>query len=206
MLREWIIMPLFYRMNLRFSLVISVGMIIQFFYNLLTSSNNHLLLQFCRCVAHVLGPAPAKMVAMMVTFYHHRHLPWTIFSCSSWGIKEQWMKHYASLRRTQPMPTSRIRGQSQINIVHSRTFWRLSLLSLKRQKNRSRLISGWTLLNRSSICWGSPKWWRPSMHCIKCRGPQVSGGLIICLTYLLEQMLPRSNSRQPLGGIIYPQG
>ena len=117
------------------------------------------------------------------------------FFCNSWGISEQWKKHYASWRRILPVPASKIRGQNPINIVHSRTFWRLSLLSLKRQKNRSRLMSGWTLLNRSSIYWGSPKWWRPSMHRINYRGLQVCSGLIICLPYLLGQMLPRSNSR-----------
>ena len=101
---------------------------------------------------------------------------------------------------------SRMWGRSQINTVHSRTFWRLSLLSLKRQKNRSRLMSGWTLLNRSFVCWGLPKWWRPSMHRINCRGLQVAGGLIIRLPYLLLLMLPGNNSRKPLGGIIYPRG
>ena len=76
------------------------------------------------------------------------------------GNSKQWKKHYASLCRILPVPASKIRGQNPINTIHSRTFWRLSLLSLKRQKNRSRLMSGWTLLNRSSICWGSPKWCR----------------------------------------------
>ena len=42
------------------------------------------------------------------------------------------------------------------------------------------------------------------MHRINCKVLLVSSGLIICLPYLLEQMLPGSNSRQPLGGIIYP--
>ena len=61
-------------------------MIIQFIYNFLTSSNNHLLLQFCRWLALTLGPVPTKM-AMMVTYHHHRHPPRMSFSRNFWGIR-----------------------------------------------------------------------------------------------------------------------
>ena len=141
MLREWIFMPLFYCMNLRFSLVISVGMITQFICNLLTSSNNHLLLQLCRWLELALEQATTK-VATMVTYHHRHHHLWMNSSHSSWVVREQWRKQCASLRRTLLRLVSKIKGLNQINTAHSRTFKTPSLLSSKRQKNRSRWMSG----------------------------------------------------------------
>ena len=180
-------------------------MIIKFFYNLLTSSNNHLLLQFCRCLAHALGPALAKMVVMMVTYHHPRHPPQPNFSHSSWGIKEWWKKHYASLRRIPLAPTSKTKGLNQTSIAPSRIFRTLSLRSSKRQKNRSKQTSGWIPLSKSSACWESLNPWRQSTHPISCRGQQEFGGPIICLPYLQMQMSHGINSRQHLGGIIFPR-
>ena len=168
---------------------------IQFFCNLLTSSNNHLLLQFCRCLTHALGPAPSKMVAMMVTYHHHRHPLRTNFSRSSWGIKEWWKKHCASLRRIMLMPASKTKGLNKTIIAPLRIFRTLSLWSSKRQKNRSKQTSGWIPLSKTFACWESLNPWRQSTHPISCRGQQEFGGPIICLPYLQMQMSPGINSR-----------
>ena len=159
-------------------------MMIQFFCNLLTSSNNHLLLQFCRCLTHALGPAPTKIVSMMVTYHHYRHPPRMNFSHNSWGIKGRWKKHYATLRRILLMPANKTTGQSQTSIAPSRIFKTLSLRSSKGQKNRSKQTSGWIPLSKSFACWESLNPWRQSTHPISCRGQQESGGPIICLPYL----------------------
>ena len=62
-------------------------MIIQFVCNLLTSSNNHLLLQLCRWLTLVLEQAAAK-TTMMVT-YHHRHQCLLMSSLrNSWELED----------------------------------------------------------------------------------------------------------------------
>ena len=112
-------------------------MITQFICNLLTSCNNHLLLQFCRWLALALEQAPAR-VAMMVIYHHHRPLLRMSFLHSYWEIREQWRIHCASMHRTPLMPVSNIKGLNLINIAHSKISKTLSLLSSKRPKNRSR--------------------------------------------------------------------
>ena len=96
-------------------------MIIQFICNLLTSSNNHLLLQLYRWLALVLEQAAAKR-AMTVT-YHHRHHHLLMSSLpNSWEARGLWRKPYASLRRTWLAPANSNRGLSQTSTASSRIF------------------------------------------------------------------------------------
>ena len=125
-------------------------MIIQFIYNLLTSSNNHLLLQLCRWLALMQEKAATKR-AMTVT-YHHRHHRLLMSSLpNSWEARGLWRKPYVSLRITRLAPASNNRGLSRISTVLSRIFWIPSLLSSRWSGNRSRRMSGSTLLSKSSI-------------------------------------------------------
>ena len=128
------------------------------------------------------------------------------FLRNSWGIRVQWKKPCAILCRILLVPASKIKDRSQINSVHSRTSQTPSLLSLKRQKSPSRPMSGWTLSNKNSVYWESPSWWKLSMCPINCKDLWVSGGLTICLPYLLALILLGISSRQPSRDTIYPQG
>ena len=158
-------------------------MIIQFICNLLTSSNNHLLLQLCRWLALVPEQAAAKR-AMTVT-YHHRHHRLLMSSLhNSWEAKGLWRKPCASLRRTRLTPANNNRSLSQISTAPSRIFWIPSLLSSRWPRNRSRWMSGSTLLSKSSICWGSPSTRRQNMHPISCNDRPEYGGPFSCHLYL----------------------
>ena len=122
-------------------------MIIQFICNLLTSSNNHLLLQLCRWLTLRLEQATTKVVTTM-TYHHHHHCLRMNSSHSSWVVREQWRKHYASLRITLLTPISNIKGLSQINTTISRISKTPSLLSSRWSKNRSRRMKGLTQLSK----------------------------------------------------------
>jgi hypothetical protein len=103
---KWIIVPLFYCMNL-FSLVNSVGMIIQFIYNLCGIINNYLLLQFCRWRAHVQGLVDTRLVVVgltaltMRTYHHHHHhlsqqhrwWPCLWKASVSWAMMQVWVNY-----------------------------------------------------------------------------------------------------------------
>ena len=144
-LREWIIMPLFLLYEFKF------GMSIQIICNLLTSSNNHLLLQLRRWLAPV-QELVATMMATAMT-YHHRHRRLLRSSLpNSWEAKGQWRKLCTSLRRTQLVPIHSNRGLSQTSTAPLRNFWIQSLLSSRWQRNRYRQMSGSTPLSRSFVC------------------------------------------------------
>ena len=71
MLREWIVMPLFLLRIWEFSPVISVWHDYKFICNLVTSTNNRLLLQLRRWHAPE-QELVAVMMAMVTTYHHHR--------------------------------------------------------------------------------------------------------------------------------------
>ena len=168
-------------------------MIIQFIYNFLTSSNNHLLLQLCRWLALALEQATTKRATTMT--YHHRHHHLLVSSLpNSWEVKGLWRKPYTSLCRTRLMPTHSNRGLSQTSIAPSRIFWIPSLLFSRWKRNRSRQMSGSTLLSKSSIYWGSPSTRRQSMRPINCRDRLGFGGPISCPPYLPMHKSRGSNS------------
>ena len=111
-----------------------------FICNLLTSTNNRLLLQLRRWRAPVLELV-AVMMAMVITYHHHRRRLLRSSLLSSWGAKGQWKKLCASLRRRPLMATHSNQGPSQISTVYSRNFWIQSLLSSRWLRNHYRLTS-----------------------------------------------------------------
>ena len=150
-------------------------MITQFIYNLLTSSNNHLLLQLCRWLALALEQAPAEVTTTM-TYHYHRQCLRMNYSHSSWVIREPCRIHYDSLRRTPLMPVSNIKGLSQINTALSRISKTPSLLSSKWPKNRSRWMIGLTQSSKSSVYWGLWNIRRQNMSPVSCRDRLEYGG------------------------------
>ena len=158
-------------------------MIIQFIYNLSTSSSNHLLLQLCRWLALVPEQAAAKR-AMTVTYHHHHHRLLMSSLPNSWEARGLWRKPYASLRRTRLAPTNNNRGLRWISIALSRISWTPSLLFSRWSKNCSRRTNGSTLLSKSSIYWGSQNIRRQNMHPISCRDRPKYGGPISYHLYL----------------------
>ena len=158
-------------------------MIVQFIYNLLTSSNNHLLLQLCRWLALALEQATTKVVTTM-TYHHHHHCLRMNSSHSSWVVREQWRKPYASLRRILLAPISNNRGLSQINIVLLRISWTPSLLSSRWPKNRFKRMNGLTPLSKSSVYWVLWNIKRQNMRPINYRDRPGYGGPISCPPYL----------------------
>ena len=159
-------------------------MIIQFFYNLLTSSNNYLLLQLCRWLALTEGLVPVVMV-MMIS-HHHRTPRQRKWWHNSWRPNGLWGKYYAGLRRTPVVDgdETNTRDPNQISTMNSSTFWTLNLLSLRRQRSHCKLMNGSIPLSRSFISWELQSIWRLNMPHISCMVQQTFGGLITCLPSL----------------------
>ena len=137
-------------------------MIIQFTCNLLTSSNNNLLLQLYRWLALVLEQAAAKRATTVTSHHRHHHLRLNSLH-NSWVVRELWRKPYASLRRTWLVLDNSNRGLSWISTALSRVSWTPSLLFSRWPKNCSRRMNGSTLLSKSSIYWGSQNIRRQNM-------------------------------------------
>ena len=124
----------FHYMNLRLSPVNSIWHDYKFICNLLTSTNNRLLLQLCRWLAPV-QELVAAMMATTVTYHHCHHRLLMSSLHNFWEVRELWRKPYTSLRRTPLVATHSSKGPSQISIVHSRNSWIQSLLSSRWLRN-----------------------------------------------------------------------